>query len=678
MSQLKFTSRVVPLFLLLLCVLSYGLLIPWLGFYWDDWPVILIARLQDARGFWEFYRYDRPISAWTYILTAPLLGVRPLPWHVFTLLLRWITAVGVWWSLRRLWPGRERPIAWTAILFALYPSFLQQPIAVAFSQHWITYALYVFSLGLMIQAQQRRDRYLPLTLAALGLCALHLFTMEYFLGLELLRPAFLYVLVSRQSATLRDRWRRTLTAWLPYLTVAAAFIVWRAFFLELAGRDPNRLSLLASFVAQPLATLISLTQLALQDLLHLMVGAWSAAIDPAKLEITSSFFLLSSAIAVAGGLLTAGFASRLQTSEPEPENTGQTPAWERQAIPLGFAASVLGFLPVWLTERGAVEGMYGSRFTLAAVFGGSLLLAGLLEWFTPRLRQKIVLVSLLVVLSIHLHLNNANDYRWSWVSQQRFYRQLAWRAPYITPNTPILSDGELFPYVGVYSTSVALNLLYPQPAQAETLSYWFYSMGRGLYRQTEQLLAGMELQTNFRSFRFNAFSKDSLVIYYQSQEARCLWLLSPEDIELRELPELAHSVVPLSNLGRIQREPAAEGYPPEEIFGAEAESTWCYYFQKADLARQYMDWQTVVSLGEQARRQGFQAEHYREARPFIEAYAHIGDWQAAEEWTFFLPKVGPNVDAVCNLWKRLAQELPDDSDKSASLASVIERFSCPP
>ena len=85
----------VPLGLLVVTVLAYGLLIPFLGYYFDDWPVIWMTK--NGSDFWEFYTYDRPFSAWTYVLTAPLFGLRPLGWHVFTLLLRWLTSWASWW-----------------------------------------------------------------------------------------------------------------------------------------------------------------------------------------------------------------------------------------------------------------------------------------------------------------------------------------------------------------------------------------------------------------------------------------------------------------------------------------------------------------------------------------------------------------------------------------------------
>lgn len=94
--QSTFPVWVTALALLILLILGFGLMIPWLGFYWDDWPIVLAARLQGVSAFWEYYRLERPFSAWTYVATIPILGTTPLVWNIFTLLLRWLTVVGMW------------------------------------------------------------------------------------------------------------------------------------------------------------------------------------------------------------------------------------------------------------------------------------------------------------------------------------------------------------------------------------------------------------------------------------------------------------------------------------------------------------------------------------------------------------------------------------------------------
>jgi hypothetical protein len=41
---LRFSDKTFPFLFLTVCLLAYGIFIPWLGFYWDDWPVILMGK----------------------------------------------------------------------------------------------------------------------------------------------------------------------------------------------------------------------------------------------------------------------------------------------------------------------------------------------------------------------------------------------------------------------------------------------------------------------------------------------------------------------------------------------------------------------------------------------------------------------------------------------------------
>lgn len=190
-------------------------MIPWLGLYWDDWPIVLATRLQGVTTFWDFYRYERPFSAWTYIVTMPILGTRPVVWHIFTLLLRWVTVIGMWWSLQGLWPRRKREVTWMALVFAIYPVFTQQSVSIAFSQHWICYALYFLSLGAMIQSIRTPRWFWLLNLIGVVATLVNMLTLEYFWGLELLRPIILWLIYGEHQPEGGRRLRATLKLWVP-------------------------------------------------------------------------------------------------------------------------------------------------------------------------------------------------------------------------------------------------------------------------------------------------------------------------------------------------------------------------------------------------------------------------------------------------------------------------------
>ena len=95
--------------------------------------------------------------------------------------------------------------------------------------------------------------------------------------------------------------------------------------------------------------------------------------------------------------------------------------------------------------------------------------------------------------------------------------------------------------------------------------------------------------------------------------------------------------------------------PDRDIFGPEPDHTWCYFFQKADLARQIEDWNTVVALYKQSQQMGFAPGFGAEYIPFIEAYAQMGDWQKANDLTVAAQDRSPGLKKMlCSNWLRLS------------------------
>lgn len=653
-------DRYFPLFLLAIMVVSFGLLIPVLGLYWDDWPAVTLARLRGVSAFWDFYQGERPFSAWTYILTMPILGTTPWIWHVFALLLRWLAVLAMWWSLRGLWPNQKSVANWIAILFAIYPVFTYQPVAVAFSQHWITYGLFFVSMGGMIWAERLPDRFYWLTALALLTQALHMLTMEYFWGLELLRPLLLWIVFADLELPNRQRFTMVFRRWLPYLAIFLIALAVRMVFFVNPQDDPNQPNLLYSLVNQPLATLLRLIQLSVQDFIHNIAGAWYETARPDHIDLTDRVYIFS----ILAGLATALFTYYLlkQTDKLTEKQASVRRVWLRQALLVGLVATFLGPLPVWLTDRGVLWGMWGGRFALAAMFGLSILFYALLVWFTPRRMPILLLISTLVGLAVGYHLRNATEYYRSTLKQNQFYWQLYWRAPEIQPNTAILSADELFSFVGRASTAMALNLLYPQPEGQESLGYWFLELAHDIGpKQVPRLARGKPLNPTFRNFTFQGNSLDSLVIYYKSGTGRCLWVLSQDDADNSSLPELTTQALAASNLNRIIPEQGTTSYPPTEIFGQEPPHDWCYYFQKADLMRQLGNWEAVASLGDEADQKGYQPADANEWIPFIQGFAQTNQWEKAFIKSRAAMQLNETIASrLCRIWLGMDNKVPDD------------------
>ncbi len=116
-------------------------------------------------------------------------------------------------------------------------------------------------------------------------------------------------------------------------------------------------------------------------------------------------------------------------------------------------------------------------------------------------------------------------------------------------------------------------------------------------------------------------------------------------------------LVPMSNLSRIL--PESESiYPDTDIYGAEPAHTWCYFFQKADLARQWQNWDEIIAIYEQTETLGFAPKYGAEYIPFIQAFAQNGDWQTAYDLTIAAEDLTPrHKKMLCSNWYELL-ELP--------------------
>jgi hypothetical protein len=163
-----------------------------LGFYQDDWYQIWFDALAHIwAGYYAFFSaHSSPV--YTY-LTTPFLGTSPLNWQIFGLFSRWLATLTIWLVLRQFWPNKSQPVFWIALLFAIYPGFRQQYASVIYSHYFLQLAIHMVSFGCMALAIRKPRRYWLLTLLSLILSVFSLFTSEYFFGLELLRPLFLWI-----------------------------------------------------------------------------------------------------------------------------------------------------------------------------------------------------------------------------------------------------------------------------------------------------------------------------------------------------------------------------------------------------------------------------------------------------------------------------------------------------
>ncbi len=630
---------------LLLCVLAYAPLMSTLGFYWDDWLLVFHAQSGRLGDLPALYSYDRPFSVWTALLSAPLLGSSPLAWHLFALLLRWLLVLAMAWSLALAWPRAKGAVQWAALLFAVYPAYQQQPVAVAFSQHLLAYLLFFVSLVAMLMAVRQPARRWPWTALALLTQVMHLLTVEHFAGLELLRPLLLYTALVGGDRSWRQRARAALIQWLPYLAVLGLVTIWRLVLLELPV-EPHPPELLLALRASPLQALVGLVVTAAQGLVHVLVDVWSATLRSALFTLEDRGVLFAWAFGVLAALGTAWWGRGKDAVAAD----DQAPV--RGWALLGVLAILVGLLPAWIIGEQILQRGYHEHLVLPALLGGALFWVGLTYTLVSQRRQRLLVFALLIGLAVASQLRQANELRNDWQAQQDVYQQLQLRAPGIQPDTALVSFERLTTYTQNSSLAAAINTLYPQSRQATELDYWNFEAGLDATQET--LAADARFEIDYRNMHFQSESADAVLVYFVPPVG-CLWLLSPLDIHNDYLPGDHRDLAAYSNLSRIQRTAADPDYDASHIFGTLSPQSWCYYYQQAELARQFEDWAGVVEVYDQAFAAGLNPDNGLELLGLVDAYAHLGDWpQALELSEEIARRQQLNQPMLCALWDELA------------------------
>jgi hypothetical protein len=667
-----FTPRTIPLLFGGLTVLTYGLLIFRMGFYWDDWVFAWIAHTFGPLEFIEAFRPFRPLLGPIFTLTTSLLPSNPVVWQIFGLVVRFASVWVTWWTLRAIWPERPRQTLIASLLFLVYPGYGQQWVALThINQEWIPLIAWIWSLGLTASALRNPNRFFPKTIAAVLLGAFGLFCTEYFLGLEPLRLLVIFFILP--DTGFWQKVKNSLRYWLPYLCVWLGNMVWLYFYYRSGVYQSYQTGGVKLF-SQSLTNLAVTVQQELFNTLHLAgFQAWVQSFTILGIPLNSLTFWLTMSLACLSFVLIFIYLWKVKLPASPVEATDP---WAIQAIIIGFTGILLGRLPSWVAGLPLSLDFDTDRLMISMMLGSTLFITGFIEWLIKSDQRKIILYSLLLGLAIGRQFWLANSYRRDWKHTQDFFWQLTWRIPGMQPGTILLTDTPSIHYQSDLQLTAPLNWVYA-PQAAHKLIYALMTSERRL--GTPALLdleAGLPVTLDMRTARF-ASTTDNIVVFYFPPEG-CLKILDQTYTHPKSffyLPIRLHFDIALSEPSRIIPD-ATPPDLPEEFFGKEPAHGWCYFYTKAELARQVGDWAKVKDLGDQALAQNLAPIDPYEWLPFIEGYTQEGNMDEAVQLTYSSYKRAPDMQtALCQMWNRVrltsepATSTPDQ---------VLKQLKCEP
>ncbi|HXD10827.1 MAG TPA: hypothetical protein VN653_12250, partial [Anaerolineales bacterium] len=370
--------------------LAYGLLIPQLGFYWDELPMVWIRYQLGSEALTRYFSTNRPVWGILHQITTHILPAIPIYWQIFALVWRWLGALIVYAIVTKLWKDKPQSALGIALLFLVYPGFNQHWASYLYGHFYIVLFFFLFSILCMLLALESPRQYWVWTGLGLLFSALNLWMMEYFYVLELVRVGVILTALRAESLPLFERSKRTLKLWLPYLGVFVLSVLYRVFVFN---NQIYGMGLTSQLRSAPVETGRILIQSILLSLRLVLKDAWLKIFEHPTVAIDNAFMnSYYAVIAVVILLAAAGFLLVQRDASQALHKNLMDAGW---MIGLGALAVFLAGWPFWLISFKPSLQWPASRFTLPFIFGVSLIYGGLISAI-PWAKLRVVLLVMLV------------------------------------------------------------------------------------------------------------------------------------------------------------------------------------------------------------------------------------------------------------------------------------------
>jgi hypothetical protein len=679
-------ERSIPLLFLLITIVAYGLLLPVTGFYWDDWPFAWMAKFLGPEEFIPAFAGVRPFLGPIFFVTTSLIPPVPIYWQVFALLIRFIAVLSAWFALHQIWPQHKRQTFVASLLFLVFPGYSQHWVAFThINQEWIPFVFYLLSFGFTARAVRNQfgsreveaqSSTRPLatkidTMIALFLLVMGVFPTEYFVSIEPLRFLFIWVIVSEQVNSFRPRCIETLRQWWPYLLIWLANAAWLAYFYTVGGYASYEVEV----VKEPL-TILHVVSMIGEAIWKVGFYIWVQILVLSSRAPLAPTTLIAFVLIIVSFVFIFFYMNRLNLS------VGEVKKFAIPAILIGLTGILLGRIPSFAAGLPLTIQSSFDRFMISMMLGGSLAMIGFIEFLIRDDRIKRIILSALIALGIGQQFSNANIFRRDWAKQREIYWQLAWRIPALKPGTALLTHQLPIDYETDLSFTAPLNWMYAPDYKRSSPKNETGDLPYALL-YTEKRLGGAAIPSLDRNTKitlpirresFTGTTSQVLVIYMPPNG--CLRVLDPargDAITYGRQSRFLVDAIPLSDLSNILVDSNQDLIPP---FLSEPAHSWCYYFAKAELARQQGDWNQVIDLINEARSLGYEPEDPFEWLTYIEAQALTGNAETAQEVSENAFEQENRIrKGLCELWKRVQTADPQNEDE-ARVEQMLSTFEC--
>lgn len=594
------------------------------GYHDDDWFSMYAAKVAGPQIFRQFYVIEsRPARALVVIPLYLLFKGIPVYYAISAYFFRVMGAVTLWWLLLLIWPRNRKETFLVALFFLVYPGFLSQPTPVDFQSYLVGIWIGIFSLVMTVKgvfASNRRQR-IFLWVGAVISGWFYLGQIEYYIGFEMVRIFLILTIFLRTNTGLKQKVLTSFKVWLPYAMIPAAFLVWRLFLFENTRKATDLGLQLSQLSATPFHTLLTWFIYFLQDVANVTLIAWSVPLVQLAFNLDPRTSLI--ALGLSLSVLVLFFLCFPFIKNDADDRKSDDKNFITEALWLGLAWVVFGLVPIIVANRHIIF-LEFSRYGLVSSGGAVLFLVAAIGMFSKEQVRRIVIALLLISASITHYANTIRFVKQN-ENMRSFWWQVSWRVPQFEPRTTIVARYAIAPVKEPPYVWGPANLIYytdaPQNgAIIPTISSILLDRDSAIsiLNRDRQYMDPYYLVTAYPNPR-------NIIVLTQPTPGSCVQIIDGNAPEYSRYENPLFVLIgPYSEMDRILTEEPAPDVP-EEIFGSEPEHDWCFYYEKASLARQRGKWDEVLLLALESADKGLKPWDLIEWMPFLQAFAMQND-----------------------------------------------------
>jgi hypothetical protein len=657
-----------PVILAFFCLLTFGIFIPFLGLYSDDWVFLSVYQKFGHQGLTQYYQTNRPVLGWLFQITMPIFGKSIFAWHLFALLAVFLCSLAVRNLILLLWPKERLLSVIGSVLFIVYPGFTLLPLSITFGHTYFVYLFFLLSTIFLIKAVQNPKSRLGYASLSLIFTAANLFMMEYFFCLTFIQPFFLWFIFREKKQSFIKGILKTVKFYAPWIVIILIAIFWRIFVFKYQTYNYS-LTNVSAIKNNFFSGIFTIVSSFLVDIFKTGFLVWFEPIQ----FITANKSQMNLLVLTITYVIFGGIVAFL-TFKSYPKKHNETDqSIKGQGIPIALVFLSLAGWPFWAIGLKVSLNDFNSRFTLPFIIGSVFLVISCLSLIKNRW-TIITISSILIGLALGKQFITNNEFHQEYKLLTSYMNQLILRIPGLKPGAFIVSNELPFQHFSYATMSSMIDWFYSPEATSNELDHVLvYSKD-----PFKELLKNNYSYNNV-NFHFSSHIDKSIstAILFNNNDNpvifnSCLTTIDRNNIDFYSsyIPAQSLEIALHSSNTNIKYEHdgATDGlfnyyFPPR------AENSWCQVYQSVSRLQDEGKFKEITSLYSA----DLKPNYYLEALPFLNAFAQTGDWNSFNN--LMKSSFTQEPEEGCLLLERFHEILPS-THNNPFFTDLIQDFKC--